>query len=111
MIANSPEIYDSAPLQFPIDTEITFKRIYIFYSHTTRACDTLRVILSNFLPIIQANIDHYAPTRALGVDIPREERQNKCLECRDWLLRIKTLPENRHMGSTLLQLQNLIVDI
>lgn len=82
-----------------------------FCSHTTRACDTLRVILSNFLPVIQSNIHSYAPTRALGVDIPREERQNKCLECRDWLIRIKALPENRHMGSTLLQLQNLIVDI
>ncbi|XP_037030529.1 katanin p80 WD40 repeat-containing subunit B1 [Bradysia coprophila] len=79
--------------------------------HTTRACDTLRVILLHFLPVIQANIDSYAPTRALGVDIPREERQNKCLECRDWLLRIKSLPENRHIGSSLLALQNLIVDI
>lgn len=82
-----------------------------FFSHTTRACDTLRVILLHFLPVIQANIDSYAPTRALGVDIPREERQNKCLQCRDWLLRIKSLPENRHIGSNLLALQNLIVDI
>lgn len=72
-----------------------------------RACDTLRVILSGFLPIIQANCDPWT----LGTDVTREERQRKCFECKQWLLRIRGLPENKKMGTTLQQLQNLIVDI
>lgn len=82
----------------------------IFRSHYTRACDTLRIILSNFLPIIQANTDPWARSFG-GVDIPREERQKKCMESAHWLCKIKALPDNRHMGSNLTQLQNLIVDI
>lgn len=81
------------------------------FSHCTRASDALRVILSTFLPIIRENVDAYAPARSLGVDISREERQNKCYECREWLYRIKMLPENKIMGSTLTQLQNLIIDL
>lgn len=84
----------------------------IFRSHFTRACDTLRIILSSFLPIIQANTDLWGAARAYGgVDISREERQQKCMECAHWLCKIKVLSDNKHMGSNLTQLQNLIVDI
>ncbi|KAH8303709.1 hypothetical protein KR018_001493 [Drosophila ironensis] len=76
--------------------------------HFSRACDTLRVILSNFLPIIQENLDPWA-ANGLGVDVTREDRQRKCLECQRWLLQIKNLPETIHFGSTLTQLQNIIV--
>ncbi|XP_055712346.1 katanin p80 WD40 repeat-containing subunit B1 isoform X2 [Phlebotomus papatasi] len=79
-------------------------------SHCTRACDTLRVILTNFLPLIKANADPWA-ARSLGVDISSEERWQKCNECRKWLLMIRTLPENKVVGATLTPLQNLIVDI
>ncbi|XP_055304614.1 katanin p80 WD40 repeat-containing subunit B1 [Sitodiplosis mosellana] len=79
--------------------------------HYTRACDTLRIILSNFLPIIQSNTGPWARSFGGGVDIPREERQKKCMEAAHWLCKIKTLPDNRHMGSNLTQLQNLIVEI
>ncbi|XP_059618123.1 katanin p80 WD40 repeat-containing subunit B1 [Phlebotomus argentipes] len=78
--------------------------------HCTRACDTLRVILTNFLPLIKANGDPWA-ARSLGVDISSEERWQKCNECRKWLLMIRTLPENKVVGATLTPLQNLIVDI
>ncbi|XP_031625371.1 katanin p80 WD40 repeat-containing subunit B1 [Contarinia nasturtii] len=78
--------------------------------HYTRACDTLRIILSNFLPIIQSNTGPWGRSFG-GVDIPREERQKKCMESAHWLCKIKALPDNRHMGSNLTQLQNLIVDI
>ncbi|GAB0086604.1 Katanin p80 WD40 repeat-containing subunit B1 [Sergentomyia squamirostris] len=78
--------------------------------HCTRACDTLRVILTNFLPLIKANADPWA-ARSLGVDISSEERWQKCNECRKWLLMIRTLPENKVVGATLTPLQNLIVDI
>ncbi|XP_061392348.1 katanin p80 WD40 repeat-containing subunit B1 [Musca vetustissima] len=77
--------------------------------HYTRACDTLRVILSNFLPIIQDNLDPWV--NGLGVDVSREERHRKCLECQRWLLQIRNLPETNHFGSTLTQLQNMIVNI
>lgn len=82
---------------------------FIHFSHYTRACDTLRVILKSFLPIIQANTNPWASGCTLGVDITREERQRKCMECKQWLLRIRTLPENN--GASLTQLQNLIVDL
>ncbi|XP_023305045.2 katanin p80 WD40 repeat-containing subunit B1 isoform X1 [Lucilia cuprina] len=77
--------------------------------HYTRACDTLRVILSNFLPIIQDNLDPWV--NGLGVDVTREERHRKCLECQRWLLQIRNLPESNHFGTTLSQLQNMIVNI
>ncbi|XP_052868742.1 uncharacterized protein LOC128274549 [Anopheles cruzii] len=78
--------------------------------YCTRACDTLRVILSTFLPVIRENTDSWAAC-TLGVDVSREERQNKCLECKSWLLKIRCLPENAVMGNNLQQLQNMIVDI
>ncbi|EDV46900.1 katanin p80 WD40 repeat-containing subunit B1 [Drosophila erecta] len=76
--------------------------------HFTRACDTLRIILSNFLPTIQENLDSWA-ANGLGVDVTREDRQRKCAECQRWLLQIKNLPESIHFGSTLSQLQNIII--
>ncbi|XP_050080521.1 katanin p80 WD40 repeat-containing subunit B1 [Anopheles maculipalpis] len=78
--------------------------------HCTRACDTLRVILSTFLPVIRENTDAWGAC-TIGVDVSREERQSKCLECKNWLLRIRSLPENSKAGSSLQQLQNMIVDI
>uniref|UniRef100_A0AAG5DLX7 Katanin p80 WD40 repeat-containing subunit B1 n=1 Tax=Anopheles atroparvus TaxID=41427 RepID=A0AAG5DLX7_ANOAO len=78
--------------------------------HCTRACDTLRVILSTFLPVIRENTDPWGAC-TIGVDVSREERQSKCLECKNWLLRIRCLPENPKMGTNLQQLQNMIVDI
>lgn len=80
----------------------------LYFSHFTRACDTLRIILSNFLPTIQENLDSWA-ANGLGVDVTREDRQRKCAECQRWLLQIKNLPESTHFGSTLSQLQNIII--
>lgn len=80
-------------------------------SHNIRACDTLRIIVSDFLPLIQDNCDPYVPAAAMGVDISREERKRKCLECREWLLRIRSLPEHQQLGGTLTQIQNLITDL
>jgi hypothetical protein len=79
-------------------------------SHYQRACDTLRIIIKEFLPVIQANVDH-SWTRGLGVDVSREERTQKCMECRNWLMKIRCLPENTKIGTSLLPLQNMIVDI
>jgi katanin p80 WD40 repeat-containing subunit B1 len=85
--------------------------VFLVHSHCQRACDTLRIIIKEFLPVIQANCDPWSPARSLGVDITREERSQKCLECRSWLLKIRCLPENEKIGNSLQPLQNMIVDI
>lgn len=59
--------------------------------------------------MIQSNIDPW--TRGLGVDITREMRAQKCMECREWLLKIRCLRENEKNGNSLQPLQNMIVDI
>lgn len=79
-------------------------------SHCTRACDTLRVILTTFLPVIRENTDPWGAC-TIGVDVSREERVGKCMECKTWLLRIRTLPENAKIGTNLQQLQNMMVDL
>lgn len=56
-------------------------------------------------------MDPWARSFGGGVDISREERQKKCLECAHWMIKIKALSDNQHMGSNLTQLQNLIVEI
>ncbi|XP_035772933.1 katanin p80 WD40 repeat-containing subunit B1-like [Anopheles albimanus] len=78
--------------------------------HCTRACDTLRDILSTFLPVIRENTDPLGAC-TIGVDVSREERQKKCLECKRWLLKIRCLPENLVVVSSFQQLQNMLVDI
>lgn len=75
--------------------------------HAKRACDTLREIITRFLPVIQQHQYHYGSS--IGVDITGEERMKKCLQCRDWLLRIKGLSDSKAVG--LAQIQNMIVDI
>lgn len=70
----------------------------------------LRVILTNFLPIIKDNSSAFA-AHNLGVDISSEERWRKCTECRKWLLMIRSIPDNQQTSNALTQLQNLIVDL
>lgn len=77
---------------------------YKFYA--IRACDTLREIITKFQPIIQETCTYWGSN--IGVDLTREERVNKCNECRQWLLRIKQLPENETVGVPLTQIQKLI---
>jgi len=92
-------------------SEIWFVFCFVsFDSHCQRACDTLRVIIKQFLPVIQSNVNPWA-ARSLGVDMVGEERHRKCIECRDWLLKIRCLPENDRIGNSLQPLQNMIVDI
>uniref|UniRef100_A0A336KZ37 Katanin p80 WD40 repeat-containing subunit B1 n=1 Tax=Culicoides sonorensis TaxID=179676 RepID=A0A336KZ37_CULSO len=74
--------------------------------HAIRACDTLREIITKFQPIIQETCAYWGSN--IGVDLSREERVNKCNECRQWLLRIKQLPENEKVGVPLTQIQKLI---
>ncbi|XP_050099439.1 katanin p80 WD40 repeat-containing subunit B1 [Anopheles aquasalis] len=91
-----PKLYDM------LQSEVKF--------HCARACDTLRDILPNFLPVIRENTDPLGAC-TIGVDVSREERQKKCLECKRWLLIIRSLPENLVVVSSFPQLQNMLVDI
>ncbi|KAG7311555.1 hypothetical protein JYU34_002602 [Plutella xylostella] len=59
-------------------------------------CNALRLIVRNFSSVVRANVS--APVRTLGVDIPREERFQKCaaihqllLDVRAFLLKRQTL--------------------
>ncbi|XP_024082723.1 katanin p80 WD40 repeat-containing subunit B1 isoform X2 [Cimex lectularius] len=50
-----------------------------FESHMKIGCDALRLILKNFSPVIKTNV--LSGPVALGVDITREERYEKCIKC------------------------------
>ncbi|XP_069695123.1 katanin p80 WD40 repeat-containing subunit B1 isoform X2 [Periplaneta americana] len=55
--------------------------------YMTVGCNTLRLILRNFAPVIKTNVQ--APIQTVGVDISREERYNKCLKCYNSLMSIR----------------------
>ncbi|XP_058815861.1 katanin p80 WD40 repeat-containing subunit B1 [Topomyia yanbarensis] len=78
--------------------------------HCARACDALHFILDTFLTVIHENTSPYGAC-TIGVDVSREERVRKCMECKTWLLRIRTLPENPNFGTKLQQLRNMMVDL
>ncbi|XP_026756838.2 katanin p80 WD40 repeat-containing subunit B1 isoform X2 [Galleria mellonella] len=67
-----------------------------YESYMQCGCNALRLIVRNFSSVVRANVG--APVRALGVDIPREERYAKCaqihrllLDVRAFLLKRQTL--------------------
>jgi len=49
----------------------------------------MKLILKNFGSVIKSNID--SPIQTVGVDISREERHNKCMECYKDLVKIRSL--------------------
>jgi katanin p80 WD40 repeat-containing subunit B1 len=59
--------------------------------YVTAGYNTLMLILRNFTRVIKTNIQ--APIETLGVDIPREERYNKCTKCYNSLMSILRSPE------------------
>ena len=50
-----------------------------YESYVTGASAALKLILKNFGSVIRSNID--TPSTTVGVDISKEERLNKCLDC------------------------------
>ncbi|CAG0879629.1 unnamed protein product [Darwinula stevensoni] len=58
-----------------------------FELHMTTGCNALKVILKNFASVIKTNIS--VPVHTVGVDISREERYGKCMECYNQLLSIR----------------------
>lgn len=74
------------------------------------ACDSLKIVLKNFGPVIKANLT--APP-SVGVDISREERSRKCNLCYRVLMDIRSVIDKKtslagKVGDTFRQLQILI---
>ena len=67
-----------------------------YESHVTGAGAAIKLILKNFGTVIRSNID--TPSTSVGVDISKEERLNKCLDCYRELVKIR---------STILKRQNI----
>ncbi|KAK4878976.1 hypothetical protein RN001_007122 [Aquatica leii] len=60
-----------------------------FEMYMTVACNTLKLILRHFGPVIKTNVQ--SPVGSFGVDISREERYQKSLKCYDYLGEVRTL--------------------
>ncbi|KAB7499121.1 Katanin p80 WD40 repeat-containing subunit B1 [Armadillidium nasatum] len=56
-------------------------------SYVSCGCDALKLMIKNFAPMIKSNMQ--GPIHSVGVDISREERFNKCLECYNHMMSIK----------------------
>ena len=59
-----------------------------YESYVTGAGGALKLILKNFGTVIKSNID--TPSTSVGVDISKEERLNKCLDCYQELVKIRS---------------------
>lgn len=59
-----------------------------YESYINAACGALKLILKNFAPVIKSNIDN--PGSSVGVDISKEERANKCMQCYKDLVKIRS---------------------
>merc|ERR1711860_394421 len=57
--------------------------------YITVGCDAMKLILKNFASVIKSNID--SPVQTVGVDISREERHRKCMQCYQGLVKIRSL--------------------
>ncbi|KRT81928.1 hypothetical protein AMK59_5986, partial [Oryctes borbonicus] len=59
-----------------------------FETYISRGCESLKLILRHFAPVIKTNIQ--SPVGSFGVDISREERYRKSEKCHDKLVSIRS---------------------
>ncbi|XP_060517418.1 katanin p80 WD40 repeat-containing subunit B1 [Cylas formicarius] len=59
-----------------------------YEQYMTIGCNTLKLILRHFGPVIRSNIQ--CPVGSFGVDIPREERYKKSVKCHELLSQLRT---------------------
>jgi len=59
-----------------------------YESYVNSSAAALKLILKNFATVIKSNID--SPGSAVGVDISKEERANKCMDCYRELVKIRS---------------------
>lgn len=63
-----------------------------YENYVIRGCNALKLILKNFGSIIMSNL---AGGSAIGIDISREERHNKCKICYEYLTNIRPVLEKK----------------
>ena len=59
-----------------------------YESYVNNSTAAMKLILKNFATVIKSNID--APGTTVGVDISKEARANKCMECYNELVKIRS---------------------
>lgn len=59
-----------------------------FFRYITTGCNTLKLILKHFGPVIKTNIQ--SPVGSFGVDLSREERYRKSVKCHEHLVKIRS---------------------
>lgn len=59
-----------------------------YESYIAAAGSALKLVLKNFGTVIKSNIDN--PSCSVGVDISKEERANKCMQCYKDLVKIRS---------------------
>ena len=59
-----------------------------YENYVTGASSALKLVLKTFGTVIKSNID--TPSTSVGVDISKEERLNKCLDCYRELVKIRS---------------------
>eukprot|EP00118_Oscarella_pearsei_P007323 m.35327 g.35327 ORF g.35327 m.35327 type:complete len:644 (+) comp32097_c0_seq2:79-2010(+) len=81
-----------------------------FESYVSAACKAVKLILTNFSPVIKSNIN--ASPSGFGIDLSREERIQKCHACHSLLMKVKQATIERHskasagkLGSALRELK------
>ncbi|XP_078527593.1 katanin p80 WD40 repeat-containing subunit B1 isoform X2 [Lissotriton helveticus] len=67
-----------------------------YESYTQTGCASLKLILQRFLPIIQ---DILSAPASVGVDISRDERVEKCEQCRSQLCKINKVIKSKTVQS------------
>lgn len=82
-----------------------------YESYMQCGCNALRLIVRNFSSVVKANVS--APVRALGVDIPRDERFAKCMQIHQLLLDVRAFLLKRQtlqgrLGAAFRDLHNLM---
>lgn len=85
--------------------------IFLCFRYMTSACDTLKLILKLFGSVIRNNVQ--SPVGSFGVDIPREERYQKCVKCYEYLNKIRSLVVKKQslpgsIGSSLREIHTLM---
>ena len=59
-----------------------------YESYVNSTAQALKLILKNFAPVIKSNIDQ--PGSCVGVDISKEDRARKCMDCYSELVKIRS---------------------
>lgn len=71
-----------------LKNNMVLKNLMFCFRYITTGCNTLKLILKHFGPVIKTNIQ--SPAGSFGVDISREERYRKSVKCHAFLVDIRS---------------------